>query len=85
MQFEGEPPTIAQSMTEQRRTQGDEIHGRRVDPLMTILAQLARAFPPSDDVAKIVAMSEMVQFQGRTGETIDHLISRFFGKDTPGS
>ena len=59
-------------------TQGAMVNGVQVDPVTSLLSQLAAAFAPLGEEARIQAMSEIMNFHRQgANETTDALIQRF--------
>ena len=57
--------------------QGGMVDGIHVDPLTYVVTHLADRFAVLGEESRLAAMTELMTFSRRQGETIDQLLSRF--------
>ena len=77
LQLGGAARDLARHLSYQDLTTGGMVDGIMVDPVSYLLHHLATHFAPLGEEARLSAVSELMQFSRRQGESIDGLLSRF--------
>ena len=75
-QLRGDAAQVGLNLSYLDMTQGGLVQGVQQDPFNYLLYQLAQAFAPLGEEARMQAMRELMSFQRDRNETIDSLLSK---------
>ena len=76
-ELRGSAQEFAREIPPQIILQGGMVGGTQVDPLTYVVTHLAERFAVLGEESRLAAMTELMTFSRRQGETIDQLLSRF--------
>ena len=75
--LQGEARRLGHSMSIDDITRGGQINGIQLDPVSYLLTTLAAHFAPLGEESRLQAMTELMSFARRPGESTDAMIARF--------
>ena len=76
-ELRGEARRLGHSMSMDDITRGGQINGIHLDPVSYLLTTLAAHFAPLGEESRLQAMTELMSFSRRQGESTDAMIARF--------
>ena len=77
LQLGGTARDLARNLSYEELTRGGTANGQTVDPVTYLLTHLATNFAPLGEEARVSALTDIMNFGRRPGESIDGLLSRF--------
>ena len=77
LQLGGAARDLMRNISLEELTRGGTFNGQPADPVSNILQHLATHFAPLGEETRMSAMTELMSFNRKAGESIDTLLSRF--------